>query len=66
MEKRTLLWLAGAVIVVIVGIVLFRFVRANGDVVSRMPGSASNWFQQVSASSSQKGEEPVIVIENRS
>lgn len=62
MERKTVGWFILAIIIVITGIILLRFVATNGDSISSMPGSASNWFQQVDASSSKGTDEPVIII----
>lgn len=63
MEKRTLLWLVGAVIAIIAAIILVKFVKTQGGAISSMPGSASNWFHQVGTPSSQNGADPVIIVQ---
>lgn len=63
MEKRTLFWLVGAAIAIIAAIVLFKFAKTQGGAISSMPGSASNWFQQVGTPSSKNGADPVIILQ---
>lgn len=65
MEKRTMLWLVGAIVIITAAVILLRFVKTNGDAISSMPGSASNWFQQFGTSHGKDVEEPVIIIQQK-
>lgn len=63
MKSSTKWYIAGAIVIIVAAVVLFRFVKTQGDAISSMPGSASNWFQQTGRSGQEQtpGEQPMIL-----
>jgi hypothetical protein len=62
MKSCTKWYIAGAIVIIVTTVVLFRFVKTQGDAVGGMPGSAGNWFQQIGDPSLQGTDEPIVII----